>query len=276
VKGRTKCPKCEHEFVLDMEPDDKKHETTCPKCKNKFTIKPTSPPKDSDDECYWEEHGEPRKTILSARIIKTNKPTIATILLVCVFVIGVTTAVFSETFIETSLDVTSALGMGGNVEVYVKNETNVSLSNVYVKYNDKVDITDEKGFSSFQNVEPGIQTVEIILSGYKTIKKEILVTPFFTSSNEITMKEDDTTEKENITFDSRGCSLIILIFSVFALIGAVSCLNRKNYDVAIAGSLLGVFSIGFFMIGGIISIAAFAVIIVSRDEFRDGKKGKFF
>lgn len=261
-----------------MEPDNKKHEAVCPKCNTKFTIKPTSSPLDSDEECYWEEHGEPRKTILSSKKIKTNKPTIAAILLVCVFALGITTAFFSETFIETSLDMTSAVGMTGSVEVYVKNETNVSLPSVYVKleYNDEVDVTDEKGFSSFQNVEPGIQTIEIIFSGYKTIKKEILVTPFFTSSNDINMNEGDTGEKENIPFDSTGCSIIILIFSVFALIGTISCINRKNLDVAIAGSLLGLFSIGFFMIGAILSIAAFAVIMMSRDEFRDEKKGKFF
>ncbi len=276
MKGRTKCPKCEHDFVLDMEPDDKKHEAVCPKCKTKFTIKPTCPPSDSDEECYWEEHGEPRKTILSSKKIKTNKPTIAAILLVCVFAIGITTAVFSETFIETSLDITSAVGMTGTIEIYVKNETNVSLHGVYVKYNGEVDITDEKGFSSFEKVEPGIQTIEIIFSGYKTIKKEILVTPFFTSSNDITMNKSDKTEEENIPFDTTGCSLIILIFSVFALIGTISCINRKNFDVAIAGSLLGMFSIGFFMIGAILSIVAFAVIMMSRDEFGDGKKGKFF
>ena len=55
MKGRTTCPQCKHEFVLDVPDNSKKYEASCPKCKNKFTIKTESCDPDSGEECYWED-----------------------------------------------------------------------------------------------------------------------------------------------------------------------------------------------------------------------------
>ena len=64
MKGRITCPKCKNEFFLDL-PEKDKHEVVCPKCDNKFSIQKCD---DSEtfEECSWEEHGEPRKTVLSS------------------------------------------------------------------------------------------------------------------------------------------------------------------------------------------------------------------
>ena len=67
-----------------------------------------------------------------------------------------------------------------------------------------------------------------------------------------------------------------MIFSVFALLGAFTTWKRKNFDVSVAGSLIGLFSFGFFLIGSILSIIAFVLIIKSKEEFDDGKQGKVF
>ena len=36
--GRTTCPKCKHEFVLDLPENSEKHEVICPKCENKYAV----------------------------------------------------------------------------------------------------------------------------------------------------------------------------------------------------------------------------------------------
>ena len=100
MKGRTTCPKCKHEFVLDLPEDNNKQEISCPNCKSKFVIQAKCADNEKGEECSWEEHGEPRKTILSRIKPKTNKPMMAIILLVIVFAIGLTTAIFSEVFIK--------------------------------------------------------------------------------------------------------------------------------------------------------------------------------
>ena len=113
----------------------------------------------------------------------------------------------------------------------------------------------------------------IQISENKTLTVETLVTPFINSYNEIIVDEDSN---KFITYETMGCSIILLIFSVIALLGAVASLKRKNIDVAVAGALLGIFSFGFFMLGSILSIISLFIILRSKEEFENGKKGKSF
>jgi hypothetical protein len=274
MKGRTSCPKCKNEFVLDIPDDGKKHEITCPKCKEKFTIK-TKCDDTNDKECYWEEHGEPRKTILSSIRPKTNKPTIAAILLICVFAIGITTAVFSEAFIETSLNVAKDMGLKGDVSISITNITNTSIENATISIAGRTGYSNENGIFYINEIEPGIKTVNISKTNYTTHTQEILVTPFFISESTVKLKEG-IGQAEKTKFDAMGCTFILAVFSVLALIGVITCFRRQHVDVAIAGSFIGIFTFGFFLIGSIISIIAFVIIIKSRDEFENGKKGKIF
>ena len=240
----------------------------------KFTIKIKRCKGKSEEECSWEEHGEPRKTILSSIKPLTSKPVMAAILLAAVFALGVTTAAFSETFVETSLEVLSNTGVTGTVEFFVIDQANETLENVEIIIDGIPDTTNESGIYIFENVTLGIQNVEISLSEYKTQIHEILVLPFVVSCNKVTMEEG--TGEDHTAFDVLGCSIILAIFSVFALLGSVSCLRRRNLDVAIAGSAIGIFVFGFFMIGSLLSIIALIMIIMSREEFENGKKGKVF
>ena len=102
-----------------------------------------------------------------------------------------------------------------------------------------------------------------------------MVSPFFNYEDTIKLNEGSGANSL-IEFNSSSCALIILIFSIFALLGALVCIKRQYFDVAVVSSLIAIFSFGFFFIGTILSIIAFIVIIKSKDEFDDGKKGKTF
>jgi len=275
MKGRTTCPKCKHEFILDLPEDSKKHEVTCPKCKNKFSIQAKCKNSGTKDECSWEEHGEPRKTILSKIKPKTNKPKLAAIILTCVFIIGITTAFFSEIFIESTLNIVSNTGVKGEIEFVVTDMSNESIKNVSVTVSNISGFTDEKGSLVLKNIKPGVQTVKISSNGYISQEREILVLPFIKSEQTIKMK-NGTGEEKLVKFDSVGCTLILGVFSVFALLAVIACIKRQYVDIALAGSFISIFTCGFFFIGSILSIIAFAIIVMSRDEFEDGKKGKIF
>lgn len=275
LKGRTTCPMCSKDFILDLPKDDKKHSIVCPNCKHKYFVVPKCDDKNLKDECSWEEHGEPRKTVLSSIKPKTNRPSIAAILLICVFSIGLATTVFSETFIETSLDVASGLGLSGTVEIYITNQSNSSLTDVSITLNNDIIEHKNDGYYYKTKVEPGLQIIELRKQEYKTQEIEILVTPFFNTNIEIQM-EEGTGNIEDMKFDTIGCSIILAIFSAFALFAMLACLKRQHVDVALAGSFFGIFSFGFFLIGSILSIIALIIVIRSRDEFRDGSKGKIF
>ncbi len=187
MKGKTICPRCKNEFILELTVDKKIHDVLCPKCKNKFSVEAKCNSKDLD----WEEYGEPRKTVLSCIKPRSNKPMIAVVFLICVFLIGISTAVFFDIFVKTTVD-------------------NISFLEFF---------------------------------------------------------------KDNTNF---GYSIFIIIISIFALISLFACIKREYFILAITGSFIAIFSFGFFLIGSILSIIAFILIFISRDEFKDEKKGKIF
>lgn len=92
MKGKTRCPQCNYEFVMDIPDNSEMHKIVCPKCSNSFVIKKSYKEKENE-ECGWEEHGEPRKTILSSLKKRTNKPIIASFLLLTTGILGIFTAV---------------------------------------------------------------------------------------------------------------------------------------------------------------------------------------
>lgn len=275
MKGRTSCPKCKNDIVLDLPEDEKEYEVVCPNCNNKFKITAKCTDPRSNKECSWEEHGEPRKTILSSIKPKTNRPMIAGIILICVFCLGIATAIFSENFIESSLDLASDMGMTGSVKITVENQKNESIEGASVKIDGIMKKTNNDGVFYAEGVDLGIKTLEISYDDNKTQKREILVTPFFNFETTLKMENGSGIE-ELVKFNSSGCMLIFVIFSVFALLGTVACLKGKYLDIAIVGSLIGIFSFGFFFIGSILSIIAFSLIMKSKEEFENGKKGRFF
>jgi DNA-directed RNA polymerase subunit RPC12/RpoP/uncharacterized membrane protein len=268
VRGKTRCPRCKHSFIIDIPKEHEKHKVMCPNCESTFIIKTSEK---SDKDFHWEEHGEPRKTILSSIRPKTNKPNIAAILLVCVFAIGIITASFPEMFIESSSDAINAAGLTGTVFIEF-NETNKTLENITVKV-DGMTRTVNSSFR-FKDVKLGIKKLTINSKNYSNLTKEILVTPFFESAHTIDLKEGRNHIEEQ--YNTNGCTIIIVIFSVFAMLSAIACVKRFHIDVAVAGSIIAILSVGFFMIGSIISIIAFVLIFLSRDEFDNGKKGKQF
>lgn len=274
MKGRTICPKCKHEFILDVPKDCEKHKVVCPKCENNFNIRAIPPNQKSNDECTWEEYGEPRKTILSAIKRKTNRPKIASILLICVFILGLTNSVFSETFISTSMDVASGIGLKGSIKIQVTDMSNNSLENINIELNEINGTTNQKGIFYKEDIELGIQTLKISSNKYENQTNEILITPFFSTESTIKLENGSSNKKSN--YDATGCSIIFAIFSIFALLGAITSLKRQHLDVSIVGSLIGIFTFGFFFIGSILSIIAFIIIMRARDEFENGKKGKIF
>ena len=272
MKGRTTCPKCKHEFTMDIPKDKEKISVVCPECNNKFTIKTKCEP---GEECSWEEHGEPRKTVLSSIKPKSRKPLIAAVILIGVFSLGITTAVFSEPFIISTTDIFSNAGLTGSLELIVYDEYNNSLEDINIIFGDVTGTTNESGIFTVDNLTLGFGTLQLYGEGYKTQTRDILVYPFLNTEITVTM-EEGTGQGEPFEFDSTGCTLILVIFSVFALLGTVTCLRRRHFDAALVGSLISIFSFVFFFIGSLLSIIAFVIIYKSKEEFENGKKGKIF
>ena len=63
------------------------------------------------------------------------------------------------------------------------------------------------------------------------------------------------------------CGIIGTIFSVFALIGGIMAIQRRLWGLALTGSILGLFIIGFVGISSLLSLIALILIAVSHREF---------
>ncbi|MEF8848598.1 MAG: hypothetical protein V5A68_05635 [Candidatus Thermoplasmatota archaeon] len=275
-KVRTVCPECDKNFVAEIEKDVEKQDVECPQCNHSFSIQP----KKEEKEISWEEHGEPRKTVLSSIRPKTNKPMIASLLLIIVFFMAIISASFPEIFVESTLDVFSAAGLEGEVEVDLLLEGNSSVINnvsVTLDGKEKTGFSNDEGKIVFGSVDLGLKKVLVNSRYYQNVSHEILVVPFFKTSHNVELNlagNNGGVDRES--FNSVVCSLVFIILSVFPLLAAFGAFKRFHLDLAMVGSLVGIFTFGFLLIGSILSIVSFIILYYSRDEFENGKKGKTF
>jgi MFS family permease len=63
--------------------------------------------------------------------------------------------------------------------------------------------------------------------------------------------------------------VVAIVFGVFALIGAYFALTKKSWAGALVGAILGIFSLGGFFVGPVLSITAVILIAFSKKEFAD-------
>lgn len=64
------------------------------------------------------------------------------------------------------------------------------------------------------------------------------------------------------------CGAIGVIFGILALVGGVMALQRKMWALALIGSILGLFLLGWvFFEGSLFSLIALILLAISRNEF---------
>jgi len=64
------------------------------------------------------------------------------------------------------------------------------------------------------------------------------------------------------------CGIIGCILSVFTLAGGIVAVKRKAWGLAIAGGILGLFTIGPFFLGSIMALIGLILIAISRKDFQ--------
>ena len=63
------------------------------------------------------------------------------------------------------------------------------------------------------------------------------------------------------------CGALGTIFGIFAIIGGIMAIQRKVWALALIGSILGLFTVGFIFEASILSLVALILIAISKDEF---------
>ena len=223
---------------------------------------------------------------------RSSKPGIAGALLIIAAVIGL---IFSIAIIGMSTFV-GDFGEGfeiwgvsdkGDVsgEITHLNGTpveNVTISIVGENLNTQ---TDSDGLYIIYNVPTGNQKIRIEKEGYNTIIYKAFISPSdsewedrekhdgkWETGNEFdfTISEGDQV-LERGTYPPFGiisgfmivCGIVMLVFSIIALIGGIYAIQRRNFAFAIAGAVLGILTVG----GTLFALIALFILIISRNEF---------
>ena len=290
MKGRITCPKCGHHIIAEINKDVASFTLDCPRCNRHFKVKTSQvdlsniPPDSTvevEADCDWEEHGEPRKTILSSIKPRTDKPMIASLLLISVVIIGIASAFFPTIFLQAPVQVASLGGLEGGLTIFVDNNSIVPPNDLDLSINQE-NVIFERNNNSFHasNLTLGDHVLTINLNSNNSSStfatKQVYILPFDLSTSTITVTKLDPLTLENSSYELEWLSSILLLLSVVTLIGAFTSWKRKYSDVALIGSIVGIFTIGIYFSAFILSIIALWLILKSRDEFDDGKKGKSF
>lgn len=262
----------------------------CPKCNHHFEVKTSQvnlknisseTPVEVEADCDWEEHGEPRKTILSSIKPRTDKPMIASLLLIGIVLIGIASAFYPTVFLQAPVQVASLGGVEGGLTVFIDEESVIDSSEIELGI-DQENANFNKKNNSFHasslSLGEHVLTVHFSSSNssLRSTTKQVYILPLDLSSYTITITDATPLTIQDATVELEWLSIIILILSLVALIGAIMCWRRKHSDVALIGSLVGISTIGMYFTGIFLGIIAFWLIVKSRDEFDDGKKGKSF
>lgn len=144
--------------------------------------------------------------------------------------------------------------------------------------------TDSDGNYIIYNVPSGNQKIMVEKEGYVTIIYKAFISPSQHSQD----KNKDFSNEYDFTLQSgegvvekgsyppwdliRGistvCGVLIVVFSVVALIGAIQAFRRTGWGIAMTGAVLGLFTI----VGTLFALIAIFILVISKDEF-NGSSG---
>ncbi len=154
-------------------------------------------------------------------------------------------------------------------------------------------MTDGEGYYRLYNVPIGDQTISASKEGFTTINRKVTVMADIFSSgapdqpgepwvqhvdfslSEGTGEIDTGRWTDGDMFDFTAlwitCTVILVVASMLALLGAVFAFKRTGMMWVLIGCVAGIFTIGFG-IGTVLAFIALFILLLSLDEFRSGGK----
>jgi hypothetical protein len=276
MRGKTTCPQCGEKYSLDL-PDDSTgiYSTTCPKCDHSFKIDLGEKINLNDDKTPLippSLHVKPR----------SRKPIIAGVFLIITFLAGV--LFWGPLYLDHENFITEASTQGQwnlSFQGKIVNETGVALPNVTIALDNASTsvYTDTGGLFTLDDISWGYHLLHLSKTNFTTTHITIFVPPFHLWENQeeyiLLQGNSEINLDSQMVKDMNSyippLSILFLVFSVMALLGGLFSLQRKMLPLSLLGSILGIFTLGIFLIGSILSIVALILIIYSRYEFGEKK-----
>lgn len=298
---KTKCPFCNYDFEAKIysSPGVDKYYLNCQSCKEKFVIDIngvtqksaidyTLPPPEEDERFgppiqkkgtsydvglpppdYYDESQPPW---VPQKKEKSNLLPVAGMMLIVTFLLGI---IFGSLLLVMGEDLyEQGFGRDGIVSGKVNDEDGNPLNGARVEIVDTSIFvnTDASGKYYLNNVPGGYQEIKASYPNKTSISTSVLMVgteetiDFILTNGTSEKKTKESVNSDIFNTTILVCGIVMIIGSIFALVGAIFAFTKKNYQMAFLGSMIGIASIGFF-IGAIFSIIAMIMIWKSKDHF---------
>ena len=208
-----------------------------------------------------------------------SKLGMAAILLLVVFLLGLGNAIVTLGF-GLSQDAQEGLGSKVTIAgtVYFETDT-VEGAQVTLSGRNGTYTTNSQGRFWLENVSAGKATITVTHPDYGSSKLTFEVKDRqgeLPREMDVQLPGKSQESSRDISSDDDGGLSVIMVFtllflvllvaSLFAFFGAVSCLLSKNFQTAKYGAFVGILSFGF-LIGSLLAIVALILILLARKDF---------
>jgi hypothetical protein len=217
---------------------------------------------------------------------RSSKPTIAGVLLLlhAVFSILVAVAFFgSGMFVGDLGSGFEFMGSEGDGDIIgtitLLDGTPVENATITIVDTQLITQSDDQGNYLLYNVPSGNQKIRVEKQGYSIMVFKAFISPTPADTNieakDYNNRFDFTLTEGNEVIEKGSyppwelirnilivCAVVIIVLSVFVLIGAYAAFKRQNYGLAIGGAVAGVITLG------ILPIIALFILVLAKDEFK--------
>ncbi len=217
---------------------------------------------------------------------RSSKPSIAGALLLITAVLGIVggVALFSLGFLFEDMEGGFTFfgeEQNGDITgtVVAKNGTPIAEVNISIVGEPLSTKTDSEGNYLIYNVPMGNHKIMVEKEGYITIIYKAFISPSKNPQN----NEKDFSNEFDFTLDTGSgvvekgsyppwdlimvftavCGVLIVVFSIIALIGALQAFRRTGWGIAMTGAVLGLFTI----MGTLFALIAIFILVLSKNEF---------
>jgi len=243
-------------------------------------------PQKKPGEVHYHYYYEPPRM----RKKKSSKPTIAGALLLIHAILAIllgTILVFAGSFVGELGGGIEFFGEDGKGDIIgtvtLLDGTPVENATISIVDEGLSTRTDSEGNYLLYSVPTGNQKIKVEKEGYNTIIHKTFIKSSDINNERDRQDEDDDfdnrydfilTEGDEVI--ERGsyppfglirnvlyiCAILLIVLSIFTILGGISALMRKNYWLAILGSITGIITLGLF------ALIALFILILAKDEFR--------
>ena len=148
-----------------------------------------------------------------------------------------------------------------NMQILIKNLT----------FDFLVDFTMQEKVNSEKESYPIIAGVLLLVSAILSILSGIVIYFFGATNINLILSQQTVPSEISIEFIQSLlmlCGAVVVILSIFVVLGGIMSLKKQKWGFALGGAILGLFTFGPLFISSIMCFIAVILLIISKKDFK--------